>query len=498
MHEAKKQSIRQTINQVIENGPFKPERVSLEKYQCPDWYRNGKFGIFIHWGVYSVPAFGNEWYPKDMYDRRTPAYEHHRRTYGKLTEFGYKDFIPMFKAEKFDAAAWAELFREAGARFVVPVAEHHDGFAMYATELNKWNAAEMGPRRDIIAELSTAIRDENMMVGLSSHRAEHYWFFNQGLLTPSDVQDPEYSSLYGVDNELPYPEIDNRIHAGSYNQFLPSPVAVEDWLVRTCEFVDKFRPQLVWFDWWICNAGYAHALREFAAFYYNRGIEWGIGVAINYKYQALTPDCATFDIERGQLSDIYPQFWQNDTSVSKNSWGYVHNQNYKKSNEIISDLADVVSKNGALLLNIGPKPDGTIPDEEQRMLREIGAWLKVNGEAIYDTRPYLVFGEGPTRVASGAFTDTSREGFTSSDIRFTCRENAVYAIAMRLSTDGIFRSHALAMNKPSAPCRIQSVELLGHGEVEFTWDTDMLQVKLPVGYTSEFPYVLKVNQCAIN
>ena len=171
-------TIRQTIDTVLATGPFHPEVRSLEHYQCPDWYRDGKFGIFIHWGVYSVPAFGSEWYPRQMYRQGTAEFEHHLKTYGPHNKFGYKDFIPMFKAEQFDPAAWAELFRAAGAKFVVPVAEHHDGFAMYDSELNPWNAAKMGPKRDVIGELAEAVRAAGMGFGLSSHRAEHYWFFD--------------------------------------------------------------------------------------------------------------------------------------------------------------------------------------------------------------------------------------------------------------------------------------------------------------------------------
>ena len=181
----------------IADGPFDASWDSLEGYEFPDWYMDGKFGIFIHWGPYCVPAFGNEWYPRHMYVEGSKEYEHHRETYGPQDEFGYKDFIPMFKAEKYDAQAWAKLFKDAGAKFVVPVAEHHDGFQMYKSDLCKWNAAEMGPERDVVGELAEAVRAEDMVFGVSSHRAEHWWFMNGGNHFPSDVQDPEYADFYG-------------------------------------------------------------------------------------------------------------------------------------------------------------------------------------------------------------------------------------------------------------------------------------------------------------
>ncbi|HEV2122818.1 MAG TPA: alpha-L-fucosidase, partial [Chloroflexota bacterium] len=347
-------------------GPYAPTWDSLRSYTVPSWYVDGKFGIFIHWGVYSVPGFGNEWYPRNMYVQGSKVFEHHVQTYGPQTQFGYKDFISQFTADKYDPDHWAALFRRAGAQFVVPVAEHHDGFAMYDCSLSEWNAAKMGPKRDIIGELAAAVRRQWLVFGLSSHRAEHWWFFNGGTQFDSDVQDPRFAGLYGPaqSRELP-----------------PNEQFLDDWLARTCELVDKYQPQLVWFDWWIEQPAFEPFLTQFAAYYYNRGTQWGRGVAINYKHQAFPEGTAVFDVERGQLADLRPYFWQTDTSVSKSSWGYTANQDYKSTASLIGDLIDIVSKNGALLLNIGPLPDGTIPEEEERILLEIGHWLSVNGEA---------------------------------------------------------------------------------------------------------------------
>jgi alpha-L-fucosidase len=219
----------------LPDGPYEPTWESLTKYQVPEWYLNAKFGIFIHWGVYAVPGFGNEWYPRQMYREETEEYKHHVATYGPQKEFGYKDFIPQFTADKFDPAHWADLFRRAGARYVMPVAEHHDGFQMYDSALSNWNAVKMGPKRDLIGDLATAVRSKGMIFCASSHRAEHWWFFDGGRKFDSDVTD-DPKSLYAPAR----PEATQ-----------PDEAFLDDWLARTCELVDKYRPQVVWFDWWI-------------------------------------------------------------------------------------------------------------------------------------------------------------------------------------------------------------------------------------------------------
>ncbi|MFO7169786.1 MAG: alpha-L-fucosidase [Chloroflexota bacterium] len=457
-------------------GPFTPDWESLKGYRVPDWYQDGKFGIFIHWGVYSVPAFGNEWYPRNMYLIGTPEYEHHIATYGPHTEFGYKDFIPQLTAANYDPAAWARLFKEAGARFVVPVAEHHDGFAMYDTALSEWCAAKMGPKRDVLGELAAAVRAEGLVFGVSNHRIEHWWFFSGGRQFPSDVQDPRYAGLYGPARQS---------HERLSREFM------DDWLARLVELIDKYQPQLIWFDWWIEQKALEPYLKRFAAYYYNRGYEWGKGVAINHKFEAFPPGTAVFDIERGQLASIPPFFWQNDTSVSKNSWGYIHDHDYKTATDLIGDLVDVVSKNGALLLNIGPRPDGTIPEPEQELLREIGRWLAVNGEAIYGTRPWVVFGEGPTEVAEGEFTDTKRSAFTNRDFRFTTKGDTLYAICLA-RPDRQVTIRSLGSSSPAGAGRIRAISLLGGGALEWSQDESGLTITLPDELPGAHAFTFKI------
>lgn len=450
----------------IAQGPYDADWDSLRGVRTPEWYRDGKFGIFIHWGVYAVPAYGNEWYPRNMYVEGSDAFAHHVATYGSQESFGYKDFIEDFTADRFDATAWARLFRRAGAQFVVPVAEHHDGFAMYECSFSRWNAALMGPKRDVIKELADAVRDQSMVFGLSSHRAEHWWFFNGGTRFPSDVLEPETLDLYGPANR---------------QELQPTEPFLEDWLVRTAELVDRYHPQLVWFDWWIEQPAFAPYLKQFAAYYYNRGEEWGRGVSINHKYEAFPEGTAVFDVERGQLSGIRADFWQTDTSVSKNSWSYVVDQEYKGANDLIADLVDIVSKNGALLLNIGPKADGTIPEPEITLLETIGDWLSVNGEAIYGTRPWLIPGEGPTPVAEGAFTDTDRPPYTPEDIRFTTARGDLYATVLGEGAAEV-RIRSLGSAAGLCPDEIRDVRLLGHaGTIAWRRTLDALVVELPEG-----------------
>jgi alpha-L-fucosidase len=465
------------IEDVIASGPFSDTWDSLQKYRVPKWYEDDKFGIFIHWGLYAVPGFKNEWYPRQMYEQGSEVYQHHRSVYGPQHEFGYKDFIPRFKAERYDPKRWADLFRRAGAKFVMPVAEHHDGFAMYDCGFSDWSAVRMGPQRDLVGDLAQAVREAGMTFTLSSHRAEHWWFFNGGTKFNSDVRDPRFQALYGP---------------AQPKETQPDAAFLDDWLARTCELVDKYRPQIVWFDWWIEEPAFAPYLRKFAAYYYNRAAQWNLGVAINYKHKAYAHGSAVFDIERGQLSGIEPLFWQTDTAISKNSWGYITHNDYKQSGDIVGDLVDIVSKNGALLLNLGPKPDGTIPEEDERILLDIGRWLDINGEAVYGTRPWRTFGEGPTHVASGSFTDTKRQAFTSQDIRYTQKGNAVYAILLAWPTDRKVTLRALSSWSSLCPSEIKNVQLLGcDAPVKWQRHGGGLTVEFPEKQPCEHAFTIK-------
>jgi len=478
------------VDRQIRVGPFRADWESLQQYQEPQWYQDAKFGIFIHWGVYSVPAFANEWYPRNMYQQGSPEFKHHVATYGPQNKFGYKDFIPMFKAEHFDPRAWARLFREAGAKYVMPVGEHHDGFAMYQSNLTDWCAGKMGPNRDVLGELASAIRAEGLHFATSSHRIEHDWFFDGGRTFDSDVNDPKYAAFYGpAHRRMLKPGYDDRlIEDWTY----VSSAFMDDWLARSAEIVEKYHPDLIFFDWWVGQPSVRDHLSRFAAYYYNQGAKRGTGAIINYKHDAFQENSAILDIERGQLTDIRPLHWQTDTSLSNGSWGYIEHDTYKTPESIIHQLADVVSKNGNLLLNLGPRSDGTIPEQAQQVLREAGAWLKVNGEAIYGTRPWKVYGEGPTQVVGGYFHDTDTKPYTSEDFRFTTKGPVLYAIELGWPANGKVTIHSLGSGVLGAGKQIQEATLLGSdAKLEWQQQADGLHIQLPQQAPGKYAYVYR-------
>lgn len=478
------------VNYVIREGKYKDTWSSLAQYEVPRWYTNAKFGIFIHWGIYSVPAFSNEWYSRNMYVQGSPEFEHHINTYGAHKEFGYKDFIPLFRAEKFDPSKWAELFKASGAKYVCPVAEHHDGFQMYNSELSEWNSVRKGPKRDVLGELKEAVEKEGLKCGASSHRVEHWFFMGHGKEFDSDIKEP---MLRG---DFYWPAMPEQDHYDLYSEPYPSQEFLEDWLLRCCEILDSYRPNMVYFDWWIQHESVKPYLKKFAAYYYNQAIKWGKEVVINYKHDAFQFGCAVVDVERGQFADIKPFYWQTDTSVARNSWCYTEGNDYKSVNEIICDLVDIVSKNGNMMLNIGPKADGTIPAEDEVILRGIGEWLQINGEAIYDTQPWRYSGEGPAKIKEGQFTDGASKVFTSEDIRFTLKKDAIYATVLKWPQDGRVLIKALAENAdhnlPLFHGIIRDVAILGCEEKPDYMRTKVgLEIKAK-GIDSELPIVIKV------
>jgi alpha-L-fucosidase len=473
-------------------GPFRPDWNSLSNFQVPEWYKYAKFGIFIHWGVYSVPAFGSEWYPREMYTAGTPENKHQIATYGPLTEFGYKDFIPKFKAEHYDPEAWAKLFKDSGAKYVVPVFEHHDGFTMYASGLSDWTAAKMGPKRDLVGDLAKAVRAEGLHLGASSHRVEHDWFLDPGREEASDVNDPKYAAFYGpAEPAIADPSAPgaNEIHD---NWTYVSPKYAEDWLARSAEIVEKYHPDIMYYDWWIGQASVRPYLAKFAAFYYNESTKHGQQGLINYKDQSMEQRSGVLDIERGQLAEIHPTYWQTDTSVSNKSWGYIENDTFKTPAFVVHQLVDIVSKNGNLLMNIGPRSDGTIPNEVRQVLLGVGAWLKANGDAIYGTRPWRVYGEGPTKVKPGSFHDTDTIDYTAEDFRFTTKGPVLYAIELAWPTGNEAVVKSLATGAPDTK-PVSGVELLGsEAKLSFTQGADGLHIKLPAKPADSPAYAFRI------
>jgi alpha-L-fucosidase len=442
---------------------YSPDWESVTRHPVPEWFRDAKFGIYFHWGVYSVPAYENEWYSHWMYVKDHPVNRYHIETYGPLDEFGYKDFIPMFTAEKFDPDGWAALFKEAGARFAGPVAEHADGFAMWDSELTRWDAAEMGPKRDVVGEMERAIRAQGLKFITSLHHSWLYgWYPTWDEHT--DAGDPAYSELYG-------PRVPSTAWAyeGVHTEPLPDDAFCRRWHSRVMEVMDKYRPDLIYFDGKLDIIDEQYRL-DFLSHYYNRAAEWGRDVAVTYKFEDLREGAGILDVERARMSGLTEYPWLTDDSMDWGSWCHVSEPDYKSTDRIIDFLVDVVSKNGCMLLNIPPMASGEIPEPVRQRLTEIGQWLEINGEAIYETRPWKVFGEGPTQVVEGHLRERENKDNVAEDIRFTRKGNCLYATCLGIPEATSITVHSLNPGNDFQASTIKKISLLGTQQ-EVHWDT---------------------------
>lgn len=477
------------IDRVNREGKYHPDWDSLAKHPVPAWYREKRLGIFLHWGVFSVPAY-HDWYARNMYIEGSEEHRWHLEHYGDPKEFGFKDFIPDFKMDKFDPQLWAKLFREAGADYIVPVAEHHDGFQNYESELSHWNAMEMGPHRDITGDLLREAERLGMTLGVSTHRVEHWFFLGNG----------RKLGCFGDELKLgdyEWPAMPEQNHHDLFSEPAPTGEFLTDWLLRCCELVDRYHPRIVYFDWWIQHSAVKPYLKRFAAYYFNRMEEYG-GCVINYKHDAMPFGIGVPDIERGQFAEAKPFLWQSDTSVMRHSWCYSEQPGkavFKTPSEIICDLIDVVCKNGRLLLNFGPKPDGELREKEIEILKAMAAWMKVNDEAVHGTTVWRIAQEGPTKIQEGQFADGAARGFTSEDFRFTCNGSAVYATCLVCPEDGKLHIRSLreadASHLPLWHGVIEKVEVLGCGECPWTRDEEALHVDMGA-WRSDMPVVVKI------
>jgi alpha-L-fucosidase len=477
------------IERGVREGPFRDDWDSLGDFAAPAWFRSAKFGIFVHWGLYSVPAYANEWYSRNMYIEGTPEFKHHISTYGPQRAFGYKDFIPLFTAGKFDACEWAALFRKAGARYLVQVAEHHDGFQMYRSDISHYNAFEMGPKRDILGEVKEAVEAEGIRFAASSHRAEHWFFMGHGKDFDSDIREPLCRG------DFYWPAMPEPAHDDLKSEPYPTSEFLGDWLIRTAELIDRYRPELLYFDWWIQHEAFKPYLQKLTAYYYNRGVQWKRPVAITYKHDAMMFGSAIVDIERGHFASAKPYVWQTDTSIARNSWCYTEDLDYKSAREILCVLIDTVSKNGNLLLNVGPKPDGSIAGREREILGEIGRWMEANGKAIYGSKVWRISEEGPTKETDGQFSE-SKKAYTREDFRFTVHGKSIYVFALRYPEDGRILIRALAdspdQNRPDFHGLIRDVRVLGFAEKP-VWQKFQKGLAIETKTVkSEFPVVFEI------
>ena len=460
---------------------------SLAKYDATaEWFKDAKFGIYAHWGVLSVPEYANDWYPRNMHIEGTDENKHQVATYGKLSEFGYHDFVPQFKAENFDADAWAQLYKDSGAKFAGIVAEHHDGWSNWDSDINPWNALDKGPHRDIVGELEKAIHGRGMKFVTTFHKARNLQMFQQDSTKWLDD-----TSYFPYNPQMATSSTDSLVSILYGN--IPKEQFYKNWLGELNEVIHKYGPDLIYFDSQLTKIPDS-TKQQFVADYFNDAEVQDKQVVITHKEGELPKSVSLEDLEKGRMNKKTKEFWLTDETISQGSWSYVNGLKLKTANEIIDLLADIVSKNGALMLNISPMADGTIPQNQRAILKEIGRWLKTNGEAIYGTRTWNVFGEGPTKQKkSGMFLD--KITYTAQDVRYTKKGNSVYATLLGWpgeNKDVLLTSFSKEKLGDHLP-KVQRVTCLGSKEnIAFKQTQKGLRVTTPSTQVDDKAVVFKI------
>jgi len=475
-------SIAQQHDLPIAPGKFKPTDASLKQYQYPEWFRDAKFGIWAHWGPQAAPRQG-DWYARNMYIQEGQSwekgyYQDHLKRYGHPSEQGYKDIIPLWKAEKWEPDALMKLYKETGAKYFVSMGTHHDNFFLWNSKLHKWNSVNMGPHKDVVGLWQAAAKKEGLRFGVSEHLAASYTWFQKAHSAdktgekagvPYDGNDPRYEDLYH-----------GKAAANDTCWMTNNPVWQKEWFDCIRELVDMYHPDFLYSD---SKIPFENEVgRSLIAHFYNQNISQHNG-KLEAVYTCKEPSKHRFvqDVERGVLDSISVYPWQTDTSIG--DWFYRTGQQYKTAPEVIQMLVDIVSKNGNLLLNVVQTPEGDLEPDVVAILKGIGAWIKDNGEGIYGSRPWKVYGEGPSTTQSqekgqfGGLKDVRK--YTGDDIRYTTKQGSVYAFCMENPTQNI-RLKSLGKNGKLAGKKIASVTLLGSGEkISWTQNNDALVIKKP-------------------
>lgn len=481
-----------TFSNVNAQKKVKPNWESLAKVnEAPDWFQDAKFGIYAHWGPVSQAFEGTNpkkfyagWHGMKMYEdgkkvptkngKPTSNYLHQVEKFGDPAEFGYKSFIESFDTSGFDAKVWADLFAASGAKFAGPVAMHHDNFAMWNAKSTRWNSMNYGGI-DPSASLKKEIESRGLKFMGSFHHAFTWQYF-----APAH----KYGGVDAKDYDL-------YTNPHELNSMTPDSRFYKEWWDKLKEFIDVYQPDLVWFDWWLENMD-EKTRQKFLAYYYNKGKEWGKDVVVCYKESTFPENTAVKDYERGRPNQPKKDVWLTDTSPG--AWFYRPGARFKTPNELVDILADIVSKNGCMLLNVPPNPDGSIPEVMQNLLIDMGKWLKINGDAIYGTRPWTIFGEGPTRLPEGGHkVEKIKIEYTNKDIRFTKKsKKEFYAIVMDVpENETIIKSLSTQLGVLNS--KIMNVELLGSNE-KVVWERNErgLVIKAPKACPSNYGISYKI------
>ena len=428
----------------------------------PEWFKDAKFGIYFHWGVYSVPAYDNEWYGRWMYVPGRKAwggtvFEHHQKTYGPVSEFNYHDFIPMFKAEHFDAEEWAVLFKKSGARFAGLVAEHHDGFAMWDSKVNPWNAMEMGPKKDILGELFAELKKNDMKTIATFHHERLIQRYARDTAKwAKNTPDPGWDSHFPYHPDYVTSSTDPKLRLLYGN--IPPAEFYDYWLNQINEVVDTYAPDIIWFDSWLDSIPENYR-QKMVAHYFNTALARGQKPLVAYKQEDLPANVGVLDMEQGGKTELSDDYWLTDITLSFGSWCYTTGQTYKTPDMVIRNMIDVWSKRGTVLLNISPKADGTIPEEQRTVLTSIGKWIEKHKEAVYETRAYSTFGYGTAEFEKSQFGgQTATMAYNQNDIRFALSKDKKHLYIYVL---GLPAAHSdLEIRKAIEP-KIKKVSIVG-------------------------------------
>ncbi len=473
------------LNLPIAPGRFQPTMESLTNYSCPDWFRDAKFGIWAHWGPQAVPMDG-DWYARGMYEPGNKHYTYHTNHYGHPSEFGYKDIIPLWKAEKWDPDRLMRLYKAAGAKYFVSMGSHHDNFFLWNSKLHRWNAANMGPKRDVVGDWQKAARKYGLRFGVSEHLGASFTWFQSS--HRSDKDGPKAGVPYDGANPANGDLYHFPAEPGDTGWYSKNPKWHQQWFNEIKELVDNYHPDLLYTDGGV-PFGNVAGLSMIAHLYNQDATRHGGKTEAVYNCKQKSDGRWIEDLERGIMPKIDPYPWQTDTSIG--DWYYNRDWKFRPVSWVIHMLVDNVSKNGNLLLNVVQRPDGSLDPEVETMLGQLAEWNAIHGEAIFGSRPWMVYGESAVKVKGGAFKEDFK--YSAKEIRFTTRGATLYAIALGWPEDGQLLIRSLAKPPGAKVNNLKSVSSLGYkGKVQWHQTPEGLVVKLPEKKVSEFTAALKI------